>query len=166
MLINNYHWRFLFMQLKNEYHRHQNEVECFWQHSFGLTVSIEHQTWKPNEKAVYPSLSLRFLFMQLTNEYHRHQNEVGVLLTTLAVWWNCLKSYLTGCLMRSCKRLSDRLSVTRLGLCPLMYHSWHKLHFYKKRTKFCKMFFDTCNAEMAKSLSSLSFKSWLFWLFM
>ena len=163
MLINNYHWRFLFMQLKNEYHRHQNEVECFWQHSFGLTVSIEHQTWKPNEKAVYPSLSLTFLFMQLTNEYHQHQNEVGVLLTTLAVWWNCLKSYLTGCLMRSCKRLSDRLSVTRLGLCPLMYHSWHKLHFYKKNAK---CFFDTSNAEMAKSLSSLSFKSWLFWLFM
>ena len=32
-----------------------------------------------------------------------------------------------------------------------MYHSWHKLHFYKK----IKRFFDICNAEMAQSLSRL-----------
>ena len=32
------------------------------------------------------------------------------------------------------------LAVTRLGLWRLMYHSWHKLHFYKK-IKCCKMFF-------------------------
>ena len=32
------------------------------------------------------------------------------------------------------------LRVTRLGLWRLMYHSWHKLHFYKK-IKCCKMFF-------------------------
>ena len=35
-----------------------------------------------------------------------------------------------------------------------MYHSWHKLHFYRK-IKRCKMFFDICNAVMAQSLSSL-----------
>ena len=50
--------------------------------------------------------------------------------------------------------LNILLLVTRLGLWRLMYHSWHKLHFYKK-INCCKMFFDICNAEMAQSLSSL-----------
>ena len=44
-----------------------------------------------------------------------------------------------------------------------MYHSWHKLHFYKKKSNIAKWFFDVFNAEMAQSLSSLqSFWSWLF----
>ena len=44
---------------------------------------------------------------------------------------------------------SDSLShVTRLGLWRMIYHSWHKLHFYKK-IKHCKIFFYICNAEMA-----------------
>ena len=37
-----------------------------------------------------------------------------------------------------------------------MYHNWHKLQFYKKKTtNIAKWFFDICNAEMAQSLSSL-----------
>ena len=35
------------------------------------------------------------------------------------------------------------LTVTRLGLWHLMYHSWHKLHFYKK-SNVAKCFFIYC----------------------
>ena len=45
------------------------------------------------------------------------------------------------------------LPVTRLGLWRLMYHSWHKFHFYKT-INHCKKN-DICNAKMPQNLSSL-----------
>ena len=46
-----------------------------------------------------------------------------------------------------------------------MYHNWHKLHFYKKKSKIAKCLFDICNTEMAQSLSSLQKSEFLSWLF-
>ena len=69
----------------------------------------------------------------------------------LAVTDNLLYNLATISTLKMNALFQHPLWLTRLGFWRFLYHNWHKLRFYKKKSNIAKSFFDVCNTEMAQS---------------